>query len=87
MEKYKNMKIGTSPMTGAIFLGKLNKKGNMWLDGKTDVTDEVICAMVEHLRKVELTYTYESIDSTILLLNSEEMECLRKFRESKKGEK
>lgn len=39
--------IGVSPLTGRIFQGRVNKAGNAFLDGKKDVTSDVLRAVVE----------------------------------------
>jgi hypothetical protein len=38
--------IATSPLSGRIFQGKLNKAGNAWTDGKKDVTSQVLEAVI-----------------------------------------
>ena len=40
-------RIATSPMTGRIYMGRLNKKGNAFLDGKEDATSDVLRAVIE----------------------------------------
>lgn len=41
-------RIGCSPLSGRIYAGKLNKKGDVWLT-KTDVTNECCGAVIEHV--------------------------------------
>ncbi|KAF3997497.1 DUF7446 family protein [Glaciimonas immobilis] len=45
----KNIRIGTSPLSGSIFAGTLLKGGRMWSANKTDVTNEAIGAVIEHV--------------------------------------
>lgn len=40
-------RIATSPLSGRIFAGRLNKAGNAFLDGKVDATSDVLRAVVE----------------------------------------
>lgn len=84
-EKYKDFKIGCSPITGEIFLGKLNKKGNMWLEGKTIVTDKAVNAVFDHLNNKKIFYSIEvdGKDKHMILINDAEMEVLKKYRNSK----
>jgi len=42
-----NIRISTSPLTGRIYAGRLNKKGNAFLDGKMDATSDVLRAVIE----------------------------------------
>ena len=43
-----SLHIGTSPLTGTIFAGKLLKSGNVWASNKQDVTIEALVAVAEH---------------------------------------
>lgn len=45
----KDLKLGCSPITPTIFAGKLNKKGNMWVGEKQDVTNECLSAVFEYI--------------------------------------
>ena len=45
----KNIRIGTSPLSGIIFAGTLLKGGRKWSANKTDVTKEAIGAVIEHI--------------------------------------
>ena len=45
----KDLRIGCSPITPTIFVGKLNAKGNMWLKGKQDITNECLSAVFEYI--------------------------------------
>lgn len=49
--------VATSPITGEIFAGKLNKKGDKWLS-KVMVTNQAIVAVIEHLRQTKKEYTF-----------------------------
>jgi hypothetical protein len=40
-------RIGVSPLTGRIFRGRLNAKGNAFVGDKQDITSDVLCAIVE----------------------------------------
>ena len=39
--------IGTSPLTGRIGMGRVNKSGNAFVGEKTDVTSQVLQAVIE----------------------------------------
>jgi hypothetical protein len=39
--------IEVSPLTGNIFQGRVNKAGNAFLDGKKDITSQVLRAIIE----------------------------------------
>lgn len=41
--------VGTSPVTGAIYAGKLNSKGNMWVGEKQEVTNEAFDAVAQSI--------------------------------------
>lgn len=41
------IRISTSPLTGRIYAGRLNKKGDAFLDGKQDATSDVLRAVIE----------------------------------------
>lgn len=42
-----SLRIASSPLTGRIYCGKLNKAGTAFLDGKVDVTSDVMAAIIE----------------------------------------
>lgn len=42
-----DLRIGCSPITGTIFAGRLNKKGNLWVGKKTDVTTDVLHSVLK----------------------------------------
>jgi hypothetical protein len=44
---YEKLTIGVSPITKTVFIGRLNKKGNMWLDGKRDITSDFLRCIEE----------------------------------------
>ncbi len=41
------MRIATSPLTGRIHAGRVNKAGNAFVGEKRDVTSDVLCAVIE----------------------------------------
>ncbi len=55
--------VGCGPISGAIYAGTLNKKGDMWLN-KTDVTEEALASVRDHLeyqaqKEKQSTFGYE----------------------------
>jgi hypothetical protein len=52
MEAYKNLTLGVSPITKTVFAGRLNKKGNMWIQ-KTDVTNQFLSCCIEYFKEGE----------------------------------
>ncbi len=40
-------RIATSPLTGRIFMGRINKAGNAFVGEKDDVTSDVLRAVIE----------------------------------------
>lgn len=40
-------RIATSPLTGRIFRGRVNKDGTAFVGEKQDVTSDVLCAVIE----------------------------------------
>lgn len=40
--------VGCSPITGTIYAGTVNKKGDSWLN-KSDATEEAVAAVRDHL--------------------------------------
>ena len=40
-------RIATSPLTGRIYMGKVNRTGDSFLGQKTDVTSDVLRAVIE----------------------------------------
>jgi len=65
-----NIRIGTSPITGSIFAGKLNKTGTMWVGEKQDITDEAIGAVAESLLKTKekLPFTVDGQNYELLVI-------------------
>jgi ribosomal protein L31E len=49
MIKWEDIKVLNSPLTNAIYLGKLDKKGMFAIDKSKDRADEIIAAVMEHL--------------------------------------
>ena len=45
-----DLKIAASPITGTIYVGRVNKKGDAWTT-KQDVTGPACAAVVEHLQQ------------------------------------
>ena len=43
-----NLHIGTSPLSGTIFAGKVLKASGIWSANKQDVTIEALVAVAEH---------------------------------------
>jgi len=41
--------VALSPLTNNIYCGSVSKDGTTWLSNKTDVTNEAICAVVDHI--------------------------------------
>ncbi len=58
----KNIAVGTSPINGVIYAGKLNKAGDMWVGDKQDITDMATSAVAESLliTKESLIFAYGS---------------------------
>lgn len=44
-----NLKIGFIPITNSIFIGSVSKDGKYWLSNKTDITNDAICAVADHV--------------------------------------
>ena len=45
----KKIHVGLSPLTNTIFAGHVLKDGRTWGSNKNDVTNEAICAVVDHI--------------------------------------
>ena len=43
----KNLRIATAALSGRIFAGRVNKAGDIFLDGKIDVTSDVLKAVID----------------------------------------
>ena len=41
------MTLGVSPLTGTVFSGRVNAKGDMWVGKKTDVTSDFLRCILE----------------------------------------
>jgi hypothetical protein len=46
--KAAEIRIKVSSLTNTIYAGKINKKGNEWLD-KADVTEEILSAVAQYM--------------------------------------
>jgi len=44
-----NIRVATSALTKTIYAGKLNKKGDSFLTGKTDVTSDVLKSIIDYV--------------------------------------
>lgn len=47
----KKLHVGLSPLTNTIYCGSVLKDGMTWGANKTDVTNEAICAVVDHIKE------------------------------------
>ena len=47
---YEKITMGVSPLTKTVFIGRLNKKGDMWLDGKRNFTNEFLRCVEEYFQ-------------------------------------
>ena len=65
-----NIRIGTSPITGSIFAGKVNKAGTMWVGEKQDITVEAIGAVAESLLKTKekIPFTVDGQNYELLVI-------------------
>jgi len=43
---YENLRLGHSPITDRIYVGKLNKEGDQWTGQKKDVTNDFIDCVI-----------------------------------------
>lgn len=67
--------VGCSPITGTIYAGTVNKKGDSWLN-KSDATEEAVAAVRDHLEikaNEEKTtfygYEWSKKDGTVIQLS------------------
>jgi len=44
---YENLRLGVSPLTKTVFAGRINKKGNSWIE-KVDVTQDFLRCCVDY---------------------------------------
>jgi hypothetical protein len=51
---YENLKLGVSPITNTVFAGRVNKKGDMWID-KVDITKQFLACVVDYFSKEGIT--------------------------------
>ena len=49
----KKLDVGLSPLTNTIYAGHVLKDNQTWGVNKTDVTNEAICAVVDHIQEVK----------------------------------
>lgn len=56
--------IATSPLTGRIFLGRVNKAGNAFAGIKKDVTSDVLRAVIEKADFHGGTFKIQGSDGT-----------------------
>jgi len=47
-----NLKVARSPMTNNIYCGTV-VKGNLWGKNKTDITNDAVCAVLDHAMEYE----------------------------------
>ena len=45
----RKLHVGLSPLTNNIYAGTVLKDGRTWGTNKTDVTNQAICAVVDHI--------------------------------------
>ena len=62
---WKNIKVGVSPITNSIYIGKTKKSGDneLWIDKSEDKTEEIIKCVMVHMLKIydkEGKSTYKS---------------------------
>lgn len=84
MSKFDNLVISVLPITNKIVIGKLNKARTKWLDGRRDITNEAINAVMEFLHEDKCMYenTAKSTGEieTLALLKEDEVRVLEKYR-------
>ena len=51
---WENIKVGVSPITNSIYIGKTKKNGDMelWTDKSEDRTEEIIKCVMVHMLKI-----------------------------------
>jgi uncharacterized protein (DUF2237 family) len=49
----KRLHVARSPLTNKIYTGSVSKDGTCWLSDKTDVTNDTICAVIDHIIEFE----------------------------------
>lgn len=55
--------VGCSPLTKRIYAGHIDKSGEAWLDGKTDVTTKALLAVIGHIGPGNVT-TLRALDGS-----------------------
>lgn len=61
--------IGASPLTGAIYEGRLNPLKSLWVGKKNDVTNMVLRATADHLIVVKKKYGFRMHDGRFAVLS------------------
>lgn len=54
----KRLHVGCAPLSKRIYAGSLSKNGKLWLSDRTDVTDEALGAVAEHIGIGYVTTVY-----------------------------
>ena len=57
------MTLGVSPLTGAVFSGRLNKAGNLWVGKRTDVTSDFLKCVLEKAHFHGGTFEIRGVES------------------------
>ena len=70
--KWDNIKVGVSPITNSIYIGKTKKNGDkeLWTDKSEDRTEEIIKCVMVHMLKIydkEGKSTYKSGRTTLCI--------------------
>lgn len=50
---YENLKLGVSPLTKTVFAGRINKRGDMWVQ-KVDVTEQFLGCCMQYFQEGEV---------------------------------
>ena len=50
--------MGVSPITGTIFVGRLNKTKTSWVGEKHDITDMAVRCVAEYLHKQKVYHEF-----------------------------
>lgn len=81
MIKWQDVKVGASPLTNSMFIGKTKKDKNgleLWTDRSDDKTQEVLKATMDWFNS---RYKYEDKDSVSITLNGKEYRLTFSVRE------
>jgi hypothetical protein len=57
-----SIRIAHSALSGRVYAGRLNANGNTWKPGKTDVTSDFLCCVLDMLKANNGAITIESTD-------------------------